>query len=377
MHSIHAIRWIENLKDTSHELYWFDVTANGTLDTISNVKQFTRWEKRKLPHLKGEYFLSKKLPLLYQFVRRILKVTENEALEAIILSIQPDIVHSFEMQSCSYPILKTMQKYPHIKWIYSCWGSDIFYYQNFKTHKRKMKNVLKRVNYIHTDCNRDFKLAQNLNFNGTYVGSVPGGSGYKLNEIEKYKIPIKDRKIILVKGYEHRFGRALNVIKSLELISNDLNEFDVVVFGAHDNVKQYIDQRGLGFKYFDRHELLQEELLGLMGKAYIYIGNSISDGIPNTLLEALVMGAFPIQSNPGGATSEVISHETNGLLINDPENVIAISQLIREALKNKELIFNSKLVNDEIAKSKLSYKMNQRKILDIYERIKSQLSVTK
>ena len=62
MHSIHAIRWIENLKDTSHELYWFDVLGIGKLDTIERVKQFANWKHRKLPYIKGEYFLSKRFP---------------------------------------------------------------------------------------------------------------------------------------------------------------------------------------------------------------------------------------------------------------------------------------------------------------------------
>ena len=55
-------------------------------------------------------------------------------LEKIIREIQPDIIHSFEMQSCSYPILKTMNKFPNNKWLYSCWGSDLFYYQKNKGH---------------------------------------------------------------------------------------------------------------------------------------------------------------------------------------------------------------------------------------------------
>ena len=44
--------------------------------------------------------------------------------------------------------------------------------------------------------------------------------------------------------------------------------------------------------------LPQDELMKLIGKSLIYIGNSISDGMPNTLLEAIVMGVFRIQSNP-------------------------------------------------------------------------------
>ena len=54
-----------------------------------------------------------------------------------------------------------------------------------------------------------------------------------------------------------------------------------------------------------------------MGKSGIHIANSISDGMPNALLEAMGMGAFPIQSNPGKVSEEVITHGKNGFLIED------------------------------------------------------------
>ena len=61
MHSVHTIRWIENLKDSPHELFWFDVLGRGKLETIEGVKQFTDWNHRKLPYIKGEYFLRQKV----------------------------------------------------------------------------------------------------------------------------------------------------------------------------------------------------------------------------------------------------------------------------------------------------------------------------
>ena len=53
MPSIHVIRWIENLKDSSYELYWFDVLGRGRLETLDSVCQFTDWQKRKIATVKG------------------------------------------------------------------------------------------------------------------------------------------------------------------------------------------------------------------------------------------------------------------------------------------------------------------------------------
>ncbi len=370
MPSIHVLRWIENLKDTPLELYWFDVLNKGELKTIDKVEQFTSWKTRKVPYIIGEYFLNKKLPFLYQRIKPILEVTANEELNKIIQKIQPDVIHSFEMQNCSYPILKTMQKYSDIKWIYSCWGSDLFYYQNFKQHNSKIRQVLQRVNFLHTDCQRDYEIAKTLGFSGIYLDIIPGGTGYDLNVLEKYRKPLDERKIILIKGYQHNFGRGLNIIKALDEIQSNLQNYQVVVFGAHQTVADYINQNKLPYMVYDRHGLKHDELLELMGKSLVYIGNSISDGMPNTLLEAIVMGVFPIQSNPGGVTEEIIENNKNGLLIQNPENIEEIKTLLLQTINDNELLNFAYTYNKEVAKKRLNYVINQQKVIALYQGIK-------
>lgn len=366
MPSIHFIRWIENLDNSEHELFWFDVLGKGSIATLENVKQFTNWKKRRFQNIKGEYFLSKKAPNVYQKIRPFLEVTENNALESIIKEIKPDVIHSFEMQSCSYPILQTMNKFSNIKWIYSCWGSDLFYYRNQANHFPKIKAVLKRINFLHTDCMRDYTIAKELGFKGIHLGVVPGGAGYKLSELEIYKIPIEQRKIILIKGYENLFGRALNVINAIKKADINLNELEIVVFGAHPVVQNYIKENNLDIKVYGRHDLSHLDLIKLIGKSLVYIGNNISDGMPNTLLEAIVMGAFPIQSNPGGATAEIITHGENGFLIHNPEDIDTIAQLIFDAISNPDLLKKTFEINKQLAKQRLDFNINQEKILALY-----------
>lgn len=369
MPSIHAIRWIENLKETNNELYWFDVLNKGRLQTIDSVTQFTDWKFRKIPTLKGEYFLYKKAPFLYNLVHSLLEVTANEKLEKIINEIQPDVVHSFEMQNCSYPILKTMKKFNHLNWIYSCWGNDLFFYQNNPIHKFKIKKVLQRVNYLHTDCERDYKLAKELGFNGNFLGVIPGGTGYKINDLIKIRLPFEERKIILVKGYQNTFGRALTIVKALNELQSEMIAYEIIVFGAHNEVVKYLEENQLAYKLFHRHELTHNQLLEWMGKALIYIGNNSSDGMPNTLLEAIIMGAFPIQSNPGGATSEIIVPKKNGLLIKNTEDVEEIKELLKNALLNQKMIKAAMEINLAIAYDKLDYEINKKKVIAIYQNI--------
>lgn len=369
MPSIHAIRWIENLKDTQHTLYWFDVLGRGNMETTNPVQQFTDWQRRKRSNVKGEFFLSTHYPLVFEKVEPYLKVTANEYLETIIKTIQPDIIHSLEMQGCSYPITKTMNKFPNIKWIYSCWGNDLYYYKQFLNHRIRIKRVLARVNYIHTDCQRDFEIAKELGFKANYLGVIPVGSGYNLKLNESLKLPLEQRKIIVVKGYQHHFGRGLEIVKALGAMQSEIKNYTIVVFGCHKEVIDYIKENQLPFQFYYRHDLKHNELLELMGKALIYIGNSISDGMPNTLLEAMIMGAFPIQSNPGGATAEIINPGENGLLIENPESSEEIQQLIRMAISNPIMIENAIKINTILAQEKWDYEAIQKKIIAMYENV--------
>lgn len=373
MPSIHVKRWIENLKLSSHDIYWFDVISRGDFysDIIDNDNKFIDWQKRKVPNIKGEFFLSKKFPKFYSKIQPILEVTVTEKLETIINEIKPDVVHSFEMQSCCYPILKTMKKFPSIKWIYSCWGSDLYYYQQFRNDKKIINKVLKRIDYLITDCNRDYKLAQHLGFNGGFLGVIPGGGGFKEGIVKKYSLPFNKRKTILIKGYEHKFGRALNVIKALENIQTRIKDFEIVVFGAHSKVLNYINKKSLPFIVYNSSELEHKSILELMGQSLIFIGNSFSDGVPNTLLEAIALQAFPIQSNPGNATKEYIENRRNGLLIKDVNDVIEIQAHIVYALNNLQMIENSYGMNSDLFKERLEYKNVNLDILDLYYNIEN------
>ena len=366
MPSIHFVRWIESLENLDADLYWFDILDRGRIDTKLKIHQFVDWKKRK-NNIKGVDFIRKNLPKLHSKVQSFYQVTIAEELERIINEVKPDVIHSFEMQSCSYPIVNVMKKHHDLKWIYSCWGSDLYYYGNISSHKKRIVNALVRIDYLHADNQRDAILAKDLGFNGKFVGVIPGGGGYDIEAYNTHKEPIDKRKVILVKGYEHRFGRAIAVVKALMLLNKELNDYEIVIFGAHKEVYDFVKKKNLPFKVLGTQELNHEALVLLMGKALIYIGNSTSDGLPNTLLEAVVMGAFPIQSNPGNVTAEVVEHGKNGFLIDNPEDFHGIAKLIKIAVEDKELLMKASQYNSDLALKKYNYKDIQHKIINVYQ----------
>ncbi len=344
MNSIHFRRWSEQLRDSGHEVFWFDIKDQGYAPSMSWMNQITGWKKGFLKR-RGRTFLKNKLPKLFNALVHKYDTRVEDAFAKTIQEIKPDLVHSFALYLSATPILQVMSQ-NRIPWIYSSWGSDLFYYKNDPDHLKDIKAVLARTDYMFADCKRDQHIADELGFKGTHLGVFPGGGGFDIAQFEKFKVPFEKRKIIAVKGNQDRSGRAAPVLKALELLKGELHNYEVVVFGAqHPEVLAF---KNSSIPHVTILGLVShEEIIKLLCKSLIYIGNSNSDGMPNTLLEAICAGAFPIQSNPGGATAEIIENEKNGCLIEDCEDVNHIYNILVSVLFDNELLMNGVGLNDK------------------------------
>lgn len=343
--SNHFFNWTELLKDSNHEIYWIDVLDMDTqVAKIDFVKQITGWRNRY--EYPGRYWIKHNLPIINRFINYFNHRSFIKEFKKILSEIQPDVVHSFEMYSSTAPILSVMQKNSGLKWIYSAWGND-YYYSQHPERSKIMKDVFARVDYLLTDCYRDFRIASDLGFAGEYLGKFPGGGGYELEPFKKYNLALNERKVILLKGYQNKFGRCNYLIEALYSIKNEISDFQIVVFGATKEVFSYTKKLHFpgGLKVYGN--IGREKVFELLGQSYLYLGNSISDGMPNTLLEATIMDCFPIQSNPGGATAELIIDGKNGLLIKNPEDIKHISNLVLQAIRSPELIKNGIEYNEK------------------------------
>ncbi|WP_242446491.1 glycosyltransferase family 4 protein [Nonlabens agnitus] len=372
MNNLHFQRWSDQLRDSGHEVFWFDILDQGYAQSLSWMTQITGWKKRFLKR-RGRTFLKTKFPKVYSWLECNYDVRVEDAFERALLEIQPDVVHSFALYVAAAPIKNVMQVHAHMKWAYSAWGSDLFYFQHQPNYLADIKQVLQRVDYLFTDCHRDHQIAVKYGFQGTFLGVFPGGGGYELDNLKQYQLPIKQRKIIAVKGYQNRSGRAVSVLQALEMIKDQLTDYEIVVFGAdHQDVFRFraVTEHGRSEREIPNitihGKLTHEDIFKLFGKALLYIGNSNSDGMPNTLLEAICCGCHPIQSNPGGATAEIITDGLNGLLIENCEDVELIGQVVKKSLTDLDYLLKSAEYNYINIVPKLDRDFIKKKVIDAY-----------
>ncbi|NEV93941.1 glycosyltransferase family 4 protein [Psychroflexus sp. YR1-1] len=371
MPSLHFFRWTEQLKDAGHEIYWFNITDSGKFEgRLDWVQQKFAWRlKWDFP---GRVYIKKEFPKLSRYIQTVNTNSTPKAFENYLHEIKPDVVHSFALYVSCTSVLSVMENHPRIPWIYSSWGSDLYYFQNFKAYLKDIQAVLPRVDYLFTDCQRDYTIARTYGFKGEFLGVLPGGGGFKFDSTKPLKPP-GERKIILIKGFQGRSGRAIPVLKAIQRLQQEILNYHVVVFGADREVVEFVKNEKIKtwFNIEVIGRIKYDEVIEFMQKALIYIGNSNSDGLPNTMLEAICFGAFPIQSNPGGASAEIINHGENGLLIKDCKNIDEIKNHLTTALNDKDLTNKAFKKNLKI-RLDLEYEIIKAQVLKAYQNINSQ-----
>ena len=370
----HFFNWAEQLKDSGHEVYWLDVfDSNTRVAQIDFATQIIGWRyKWDYP---GRHFLKKNSPFLNRWINRINERNLKAVLEKKIQEFKPDVIHSFVMYLGTSPIFNVMRNHPKIKWIYSSWGSDLYYYRNQPEYFENMKEVFPYLDFMFADCQRDYLIALELGFKGKFLGVFPGRGGFDFNKYDSLSQPLKKRNTILIKGYQGKHGRCITVLEAISKLKLELGDFKIVVFGADAEVVEFVKNSKMdNWKNIVIYKKISEPaVLKLMGESLIYIGNSLSDGMPNTLLEAIIMGAFPIQSNPGGATAEIIKNEKNGFLIEKPEDVDNLSILIKSAISNEVKLKIAVAYNLEYIKPKLEREFVKRNVLIQYKQVASEI----
>lgn len=278
-------------------------------------------------------------------------------LARVIRRVRPDLIHCLEMQHGGYLLKAAADRLrgPLPPVVYSCWGNDIYFFSKQPYHRRRIAEFLGICDYLMADCERDLTLAPEFGFRGETLGNFPTPGGFTIDRMLEWRdagAPSK-RRTIAVKGYDHWAGRALVALRGLARAADLLSGYDIEVFSPSKNVLPVIEHiaavNGLRIRALPASS--HTEMLSLLGRSRIHLAVSISDGTPNTMLEAMVMGALPIQSDTV-STGEWIDDGVNGFLV-PGEDSAAIEQSLRRALQDTPLVDDAARRNLAIARERI------------------------
>ena len=412
--SVHTARWLDLIADEGWDIHLFPLNPLSAHEMLRNVTVhqplFTVRPRRMLKGLlrdpedlprnslqvestfhPGDMRMRTILALLsiYRITRsslsKVLTVRTGEsdmrvpvfhgprALAGLIRRLKPDLVHSMEFQHAGYLTLRSKEIFGESfpPWLATNWGSDIYYYQHLEGHRAQIKRLLGAIDYYSCECHRDVALAKELGLTGKALPVLPNSGGFDLDHLCSLRNgrPPSQRRLVMVKGYQSFAGRALTALEALERCADALKSFEIVLYSATPDVgrraRQLAGQGVLNIRVTD--DVPNDEILRLQGLARLYLGVSISDAISTSMLEAMSMGAFPIQTNTS-CCEEWIEDGRTGFVI-PPDDVDLITDRIRRALTDDALVDRAADINWQTVKQRLDKNILKNKVLASYDQV--------
>lgn len=361
--SVHLARWVSQFDPSEYSFLIFPSTPNRKIhpklqDLVTTSKT-----------IRVEPFAGKFSVLIWVF-----DIAFGGRLRAWLLcqsirKFKPHVLHAVEFQHAGYLADKALNRLPFQgQLVLTNYGSDIYWFQRFPRHLSKIKSLLSKADRYLAECQRDVDLARQFGFEGTALEVMPNSGGFTVEQMERNVIKTSDRRTILVKGYEGWAGRSHLVADSLKKIDNRLKSYEIVFYSCSALTRLYLRmlrrKSELNLRWYGKNELTHEEMLEMFGSARIYIGASVTDGISTSMLEAMAMGAFPIQTNTA-CTSEWLKNGINGLEIRELD-ALNISELVCEVLEDVDRLDEARMHNREISHKRLLWSQLSLKAQNAY-----------
>ena len=347
--SVHFARWLEQFQDQEISFILFPSSPHRRIHPKLSMLLNSRGRAHYSLVPLSRYF---GLPLWI-----LDKLLDNSSrgflLRRVISNAKPDFVHALELQNAGYLVLKSLgrSKPEKLKIIITNYGSDIFWFRRFPKHLRKLNALLAIADIYSAECERDVSLAKELGFVGTTMPVRPNAGGLSEGLLSAALTEVAERKTIAIKGYHGWVGRAHVAVEAISKIASQLREYRVVFYSGNLSTirlaKKLAKRTGLDIEINKKGALSHEQMLNLFGRCAVYVGLSESDGISTSLLEAMAMGAVPVQTSTA-CCDEWFSEET-GVAIKNIEagevskgilRALDLAKLGLAAQKNRETIKN-------------------------------------
>ena len=376
--AVHGARWISQLRDSGWDVHLFPATADEWPPLYravgkAHVSRFDAGERAVLlrvdwpDHKRG---VTRAMRLLEACRPR--RANRALRLARVIERIRPDIVHSLEFQHAGYLTLaaRKLVRGDFPVWIAQNWGNDLYMYRHLPGHAERVREVLSAIDYHDCECVRDVAIGHELGFGGPDLPIIPNCGGFDLEgaERERSRTGTSERDVILIKGYQDDRGRMSIALRALERMDRGiLDRFRVVVYSATSNaghaaVHLFTGRTGVPVEILPR--IGHDEMLRWHGRARVSVGLSLSDSISISLLEAMVMGSFPIQSDTSVA-DEWLKDGVGGHIV-PAEDSDAIAEKLQQALTDNRLVDEAARANWRTVAERLDAAKIREQVLDMY-----------
>ena len=380
--SIHTARWISQLGDMGWDLHIYSSMKGAALNAALESRGITYHQNfydsldvrvpgvtYRSPHFSffqgiRNRHIKKGLRILA--TQSGIERSASEELARLIEKIKPDLVHTLETQHGAYLLRAAKEKvkgdFP--VWIHSNWGIDLHFFGQLKEHVPLIRRTLSEIDVLLVEGKRDEDLARFFGYTGVVYTFPSVGGGFFITD--QPLRPAKERKKILVKGTQDIVRRGLVALRALERCIDLLDDYEIILYSSNEITRAAAEL----FTGRTKKKITiltgadQGQMLRLNAEARINLCINMSDGLPNAMLEAMLMGAFPVQSDTSLAI-EWIKHGETGMLV-PPEDADIIEAALREALVDDLLVDRAAVINRQKIADNLSFEKIRLSAIEMY-----------
>jgi hypothetical protein len=301
-----------------------------------------------------------------------------EWLQKIIESWRPNIIHTLGLDSASFLYSKVHLSLPEKpKWVVQVRGGpDLALNRLLPEFQEKIHQVMACCDRLIADNDQNYVIAREMGLSDEKccsLGTIPGTGGISVSDLANRwpALPSKRERLILwPKAFECPQSKALPVMEAIKLAWDFIQPSRLIMTAVTQ------EEIHMWFRTFPksiqercqlRERIARKELLELMLKARVFLAPSLSDGVPNSLYEAMAAGTFPIVS-PLETISAVVAPERNVLFARNlhPEE---ISEAIKRAMTDDELIDSAARTNLDLVKRVADRAIIGPRVVAFYEEI--------
>jgi len=250
----------------------------------------------------------------------------ERALADVIRFWRPDVIHTLGFDSASYFYLRARKQFGlegFGRWVAQARGGPDLALQRYSPEfKPLIEEVLATCDHFIADNEPNYSFARSTGMTETKIkqpgmGVVSGAGGIDIEAMRSmWSLPPSKRERVIVwpKAYETYTAKAMPVFDAILKVWDQIQPCRIeMLWMVQPDVKIWYE------KLFPSHikqschvfgRLSREETLQRISNARVMLAPSLSDGIPNTMMEAMALGAAPLVS-PLDTIAPVVQHEQN------------------------------------------------------------------
>jgi glycosyltransferase involved in cell wall biosynthesis len=377
-----ALNWITyfiDRKDEVHLVTTFDCSPDLDFASVNFVPVAFSQSKKNEPlgsrgNRREGLLWSSSLVKIRTSIRRILfPLTIPSAvnqLREIIADIQPDLVHALRIPFEGILAARALRETNNPPLIISVWGNDFTLHAGATPWMKSYTELaMARTDGLHTDCHRDLRLAYQWGYRDDRPAIVvPGNGGIHTDLFYPPNDDSSSRSNMVINPRGVRsYIRNDTFFAAIPHVLARLPQTKFICLGMEGEieVQKWIDKLEIGSAVELLPYVPRAEMAELFRSSAITVSPSVHDGTPNTLLEAMACGCYPIAGDLE-SIREWIEPGINGSLI-DPADPVALAEAVINALENYDLRQKTAEYNRELISERAEYQSSMARALEFFQ----------